>query len=191
MVFDPWSAVVLVGLLCLVCIAMWVVIPRMRGVRALPARRKWIQRAMELADVQPGETVYDLGSGDGRAMVVAAREFGARAVVVEIEPVHCAVAWLRALFSGVIARVSIRCADLRQVDLADADVVFLYLAPVLVDQIRPQLQSTLRPGARVVSLSFPFEGWQPAGIDIGHLIFLYRMPPQRGSIETYMRSTLT
>jgi len=143
---------------------------------------------MELAHVQPGETVYDLGAGDGRALVIAAREFHARAVGIEIEPVHCAVAWLWVLLNGVTRRVSIRRGDLLQADLRDADVVFLYLTPTFIERVRPHLESQLRPGARVVSLSFDFEGWQPADIDIGHLIFLYQMPPQAGSIESYMRS---
>jgi SAM-dependent methyltransferase len=143
---------------------------------------------MELADVQPGETVYDLGSGDGRALVIAAREYHARAVGIEIEPVHCAVAWLWALLNGVIRHVSIRRGDLLQADLRDADVVFLYLTPAFIERVRSHLESQLRPGARVVSLSFDFEGWQPADIDIGHLIFLYRVPAQTGNIESYMRS---
>jgi ribosomal protein L11 methylase PrmA len=143
---------------------------------------------LELAHVQPGETVYDLGSGDGRALVIAAREFRARAVGVEIEPIHCAAAWLWALLNGVSQHVSILRGDLLQADLRDADVVFLYLTPAFVERVRPHLESQLRPGARVVSLSFDFEGWQPTDIDIGHLIFLYQMPPQPGSIESYMRS---
>jgi len=86
---------------------LWVVIPILHGlawipprrlaVRGRPSRRQRIYRALELAQVRPGETVYDLGAGDGRVLVIAARDFGAQAVGIEIEPVHCAVAWLRAL----------------------------------------------------------------------------------------------
>ena len=68
-------------------------------------------------------------------------------------------------------------------------MVFLYLTPAFVEQVRPHLERQLRPGARVVSLSFDIEGWQPSDIDIGHLIFLYHIPPQTGSIESYMRSS--
>jgi SAM-dependent methyltransferase len=145
---------------------------------------------MEMADVQLGETVYDLGTGDGRALIIAAREFGARAVGIEIEPVHCAVAWLQALFRGALARVSIRRGNLLDTDLRDADVVFLYLTPAYVERLRPRLESQLRPGARVVSLSFPFEGWQPTDVDIGHLIFLYHMPPEPGNMEMFLYKNL-
>jgi SAM-dependent methyltransferase len=188
LVFDPWSLLALLALAILLLGGLWFLLPQWYGLPQRPARPKWIRRALELANVQPEETVYDLGSGDGRALVIAAREFHARAVGIEIEPVHCAAAWLWALFNGVTRQVSIRRGDLLQADLRDADVVFLYLTPAFVERVRPHLESQLRPGTRVVSLSFDFEGWQPANIDIGHLIFLYQMPPHPGSIESYMRS---
>ena len=189
--FDGWSLLVLVGLLLTIGRALWVYLPRHYGVSALPARRIWIQRALELARVQPGETVYDLGAGDGRALVIAAREFKAKAVGIEVEPLHCAVAWFRALFSGVVGRVSIRRDNLLYADLSDADVVFIYLNPDLVEKLRPQFELNLQPGTRVVSVSFPFEGWEPADMDIGHLLFLYEMPPQPGSLETFLHANIT
>ena len=169
---------------------LWIVIPRLYGLSHSPARRKTIRRAMQLAGVQPGETVYDLGAGDGRAVVIAAREYGARAVGVEVEPVHCAVAWLQALVNGVLPRVSIRQTDLLKADCRDADVIFLYLSPAFVERVRPHLLQQLKPGARIVSLFFEFEGWKPSDIDVGHLIFLYRMPPQPGSIQDCLRESL-
>jgi SAM-dependent methyltransferase len=146
---------------------------------------------MQLAEVQPGEILYDLGAGDGRTLILAAQEFGARAIGVEIEPVHCAVAWFRALFGGVSGQVSIRQGDLLKAEYRDADVVFLYLSPAYVERVRPHLEGQLKPGARIVSLFFEFNGWRPSAIDVGHLIFLYRMPPQPGSIEDCMRATWT
>jgi tRNA A58 N-methylase Trm61 len=168
----------------------WIVIPRLYGQSRTPTRRKTIRRALQLARVQPGETVYDLGAGDGRAVIIAAREYGARAVGIEIEPVHCAVAWLGALFCGVLDRVSIRQGDLLRADYQDADIVLLDLPPSLSERVRPHLERQLRPGARVVCLSSEFEGWKPSDIDVGHLILLYRMPPQPGSIEDCLRESL-
>jgi ribosomal protein L11 methylase PrmA len=145
---------------------------------------------MQLAQVQPGEVVYDLGAGEGRAVVIAAREYGAHAVGVEIEPVHCAVAWLRALANGVHHQVSIRRQNPLKADYRDADVLFLNLSASFVERLRPHLERQLDPGARIVTLLYEFEGWKPSDIDIGHLIFLYRMPPQPGSIEDCLRESL-
>ena len=141
-------------------------------------------------EVQPGDTVYDLNAGDGRGLVIAARDFGARAAGIEVEPLHCAVAWLRALFGGVIARVSVHRGDLFRAELSSADVVFLYPTPALLARLRPRLEYELRPNTRIVSMLFPLEGWEPAGIDIGHLIFCYRTPLKSGSIDSYLRQSI-
>jgi SAM-dependent methyltransferase len=181
--FLLWAMLPWLTLIPMILAGLWIVIPRLYGLPATPARRIVVRRALQLAQVQPGEIVYDLGAGDGRALVIAAQEFGARATGIEIEPVHCAVAWLRALFGGVIHQVSIRRGDLLKADYRDADVVFLYLTPAFVERVRPHLERQLHPGARIVSLSFNLAGWRPSDIDVGHLIFLYHMPPQPGSIE--------
>ena len=132
-----WSLLPWLTLIPMIGAGLWIVIPRLYGLSRRPARRKTIRRAMQLAGVQPGETVYDLGAGDGRAVVIAAREFGAHATGVEVEPVHCAVAWLWALVNGVLPQVSIRQADLLKADCQDADVVFLYLSPFLSSACDP------------------------------------------------------
>ena len=185
-----WSLLPWLTLIPMIGAGLWIVIPRLYGLSHGPARRKTIRRAMQLAGVQPGEIVYDLGAGAGRAVVIAAREYGARAIGVEIEPVHCVVAWLWALVNGILHRVSIRQKDLLKADCQDADVVFLYLSPVFVERVRPHLERQLEPGARIVSLLYEFEGWKPSDIDVGHLVFLYRMPPQPGSIEDCLRESL-
>ncbi|MFL7810616.1 MAG: SAM-dependent methyltransferase [Anaerolineae bacterium] len=185
-VFDIWSALVLAGLVGSTAVAMWTLIPRWHGIPATPARMRWIQKALTQAKVQPGEMVVDLGAGDGRVLRVAAREYGARAVGYEIEPLHCAAAWLGALFEGVLGQVSIRNRDLYKADLSGADVVFMYLNPTFVANLQPALEQ-LKPGTRVVSLNFPVDGWEPSEVDIGYLIFTYRVPSRPGSLETYLR----
>jgi hypothetical protein len=188
--FDVWSALVLLGLAAMAGAGMWTLVPRWYGTSSSRSRPRWIRRALHQAGVQPGETVCDLGSGTGAALIIAAREFGARAVGYEIEPLHCIVAWVAALVSGVITRVSVRQQNLYKADLTAADVVFVQLNPIAVERLQPLLENGMRPGTRVVSLSFPFEGWEPADMDIGYLIFSYRMPPQPGSVESYLRKTL-
>lgn len=188
--FDVWSALALLGLTLLALGGCWAAIPRIYGFPKGTLSHLQIRRAMELAEVQPGDTVYDLNAGDGRGLVIAARDFGAHAEGFEVEPLHCAVAWMRALFSGVITRVSVHRGDLFRADLRDADVIFVYLTPALLARLRPRLEHELRPNTRIVSMFFDLEGWEPAGIDIGHLVFCYRTPPKPGSIDSYLRQSI-
>jgi SAM-dependent methyltransferase len=188
---DIGTVLAYLGLALIALGGFWVIIPRIYGAPGTPTPAHLIRKALQLADVQPGEKVYDLGAGDGRIVVAAARQFKARAVGIEIEPVHCLIAWLRALLNGVVLRVSIRQENLFKADMGDADVVFVYLTPELVGRLRPQLILKLRPGARVVSLYFPFAEWQPAQVDIGNLIFFYQMPPQPGSVDTFLRERMS
>jgi hypothetical protein len=190
-VFDVWSALVLAGLVGMAAAAMWTLIPRWHGILPTPSRERWIRKALAQAQVEPDDVVVDLGAGDGRVLRIAAGEFEARAVGYEVEPLHCAVGWLGALFSGMLNRVSIRNKDLYQADLSQADVVFLYLNPTFIKNLRQPLRQQLSPGARVVSLDFPVEGWEPSKVDIGHLIFTYQMPPKPGSLDTYLRRRLS
>ena len=164
----------------------WILIPILYGLPSFPANRTRIRRALELSELQPGEIFYDLGAGDGRVLIAAARDFGARAVGVEIEPVHCIYIWLKALASGLRSHVSIRWMNFYKTSLKEADVVFVYLTSTQTARLKPLLERQLRSGARVVSISADFVGWQPAAIDTRHLIFLYRMPPQPGNLESFL-----
>ena len=186
-VFDVWTVLILLALAIGLGYSLWQLIPRWHGIPPTPSRTRLVHRALRMANVEPGETVYDLGSGDGRVLTIAASEFGARGVGYEIEPLHNVVAWFRALFGGALLRVSIRCKDLYKADVRGADVVFLHLNPVFVANLGPVLAMQLSPGARVVSIDFPFEGWEPSDVDIGNLIFAYEMPPVPGDVDTYLR----
>ena len=181
----PWLMIA-AGVLIALLGGLWLVIPNLYDLPWVPARTLRIRRALEIAGTLPGDTVYDLGAGDGRALIVAAREFGARAIGVEIEPVHCLVAWIWARVAGVASQVTIRCGDLYKTDLNDADVVYLYLTPLHAKRIAPRLQEKLRAGARVVSLAADIADWKPAEFDRADLIFYYEMPPQPGGLPAYL-----
>jgi protein-L-isoaspartate O-methyltransferase len=118
---------------------------------------------LDLAEVTPADTVYDLGAGDGRIVLAAARDRGARAVGVEIDPplVERARAALRG--AGVAGRAEVRRGDLFKEDLSPATVVTLYLQPHVNARLRPQLER-LRPGARVISHMFSMPGARSAKV---------------------------
>jgi SAM-dependent methyltransferase len=116
---------------------------------------------LRLAGVTDTDVVYDLGSGDGRLVIAAAKRYGARGVGIDIDPSLVAEATRNADTAGVTERVSFRKADLFRTTLRDATVVTLYLTPSLNLRLRPKLLEELPPGARVVSNNFDMGEWEP------------------------------
>lgn len=171
------------GLVILLVGVLWLVIPALYGVPWIPTREARIRRALQLAELQPGETLYDLGAGDGRVLLMAVKEFGARAVGIEIGPVQWALGWLRILLSGCRRRAGIRWANFYKADIQDADVVFVYLTSSQTSRLAEMLAKQLRPGARVVSIAADFPDWQPEQVDRERLVFVYRMPVLRAINE--------
>lgn len=167
------------GLVFLLVSALWLIVPALYGVPWVPTREARIRKALQLAKLQPGEILYDLGAGDGRVLLLAAREFGAQAVGIEIGPVQWALGWLRIRSSGSKHRAQIRCGDFYKADLRDADVVFVYLTSSQTSRLAEKLERDLQPAARVVSIAADFPDWQPELVDRERLIFVYRMPPLR------------
>ena len=171
------------GLFFLLVSALWLVVPALYGVPWVPTREKRIRRALELVELRPGETLYDLGAGDGRVLLMAAKEFGAQAIGVEIGPVQWALGWLRIFFNGIRPKARIRCGNFYRADVAEADIVFVYLTSSQTTRLAKKLETELRPGARVVSVAADFPDWQPDIVDRELLIFAYRIPPVR-TVET-------
>ncbi len=182
---------VVVAVTILTGCVLWFVVPLTTGLPWVPAREKRIRKALRMTGLQPGERLFDLGAGDGRVLVLAAREFGAYAVGIEISPIHCLIAWLRALFSGNSRRIQIRCGSFFSTSIQEADVIFAYVTPGHASRLRPYLERQLKNSARVVTLSAEMEGWQPDDIDTPDLVFLYHIPPTPGSIATYLSAKTT
>jgi SAM-dependent methyltransferase len=130
----------------------------------VPTPQPVVDRMLELAGVKPGDVVYDLGCGDGRVVVTAARRHGVRGVGLDIDPVRVADARENVRRNGVERLVTIREQDLFQADLNEATVITLYLLPKLNVQLMPQL-ARLRPGTRIVSHSFPMKGARPKAVE--------------------------
>jgi SAM-dependent methyltransferase len=138
-----------------------------------------VQAMLELAKVTDDDVVYDLGCGDGRIVVAAATLRGARGVGVDIDPDRIEDATELALREGVTDRVTFVLDDLFQTDFADATVVMLYLQPEPNLRLRPRLLTELRPGTRVVSLSYDMGDWAPDEVRRvdGRRIYLWTIPP--------------
>ena len=165
---------------------IWYLVPAFYGLPSVHTRADRIRRALQMADLQPDEILYDLGAGDGRVLVVAAKEFAAKAVGIDVGPLQCAAAWVNARLNRVAHRVRVKWGDFFKADLREADVVFAYATSSQAGRLEYQLEAQLRPGARVVTVSFDMPHWEPAGFDKNQLIFLYRMPPARGDLVSYL-----
>jgi hypothetical protein len=126
----------------------------------VPTPHRVVDQMLAVARVDKGDVLYDLGSGDGRIVVAAAKRFGIRAVGIDIDPKRIEESWANADTAGVRALVDFRNADLFTTDLRPATVVTLYLLPALNVRLRPKLFEELAPGARIVSHSFDMGDWK-------------------------------
>jgi cyclopropane fatty-acyl-phospholipid synthase-like methyltransferase len=124
-----------------------------------------VKQMLTLAQLNAGEILYDLGCGDGRVVIMAAQEFGARAVGVEMREDLAKQALVKVSELGLDGHVKIINGDMFKVDLSQADVVTLYLTTSANDKVKAKLESELKPGARVVSHDYEILGWRPVKID--------------------------
>jgi precorrin-6B methylase 2 len=174
------------SLLLFVIVLLWILVPALYGLPPFPTNRDRIHRALQLVNLQPGEILYDLGAGDGRVLLIAARDFGAKAVGIEIGPIQCMLTWLRITASRFSSQIQIRWGNFYQANLRDADVVFVYATSKEVLKLAPHLAAQMKQSARLVSIAADFGDWEPALVDERDLIFIYEMPPAPGSVTTYM-----
>ena len=120
-----------------------------------------VERMLRLAGTGPQDTVIDLGSGDGRIVIAAARSFGARGIGVDIDANLVALSRENARRAGVAPRTEFHVRDALKTDLRQASVVTVYLLPFLIDQLQPIFLAQLKPGARIVTHAFGMKGWKP------------------------------
>jgi ribosomal protein L11 methylase PrmA len=133
---------------------------------------------LELANVGNSDVVYDLGCGDGRIVISAARKYGARGVGIDLNPARIEEARANASSAGVSDRVSFEVNDLFDADIRNATVVALYLLPDANIRLRPRLLRDLKPGTRVVSHSFDMGDWKPDKEKLvdGDHVYLWTIP---------------
>ena len=144
----------------------------------VPTPQEVVEAMLKLANVRKGDVLYDLGSGDGRIPVTAARKFGVRGVGIDIDPERIREANQNARKNGVEKLVQFRQEDLFQANFSEATVVTLYLLPELNEKLRPKLWKELKPGTRIVSHQFDMGEWQPQKkVEInGRSIYFWTVP---------------
>ena len=152
------------------------------GIKAapwVPVPRKDVSRMLELARLKPGETLYDLGSGDGRIVIMAAEKFGARAIGVEVSFLPYLISRWKIWRRGLKNRVEIRYADFFKINLSEAAVVTTFLLPRPMEKLSKKFRAELLTGARVVSYAFQLEDWPSVAVSKPSLdvsaIYLYQI----------------
>jgi len=150
----------------------------------VPSPPQVVRQMLVLAQLRAGEVFFDLGAGDGRTVIMAAKDFGARAVGVELREDLAKKALSTIYDNSLQDRVTIVNGDMFNVDLTSADVVFLYLTTSANEKVKPKLEAELKPGVRVVSHDYEIVGWKPLKVEnfcenqtLGypsHTIYLYK-----------------
>jgi SAM-dependent methyltransferase len=144
-----------------------------------PTRHVVADAMLKLARVRPGDIVYDLGSGDGRILILAAQKYGARGVGVELDPRLVEISRQVAREGEVAQRVTFIEGDLFTADISEATVVTLYLSPSVNRELEPKLRRELQPGTRIVSHQFRIGTWAPDEViraEDGTDLFLWTIP---------------
>jgi SAM-dependent methyltransferase len=150
----------------------------------VPTPERVVEEMLKMAAVKADDVVYDLGCGDGRIVITAARQFGARGVGVDIDPERIRESNANARTAGVTHRVRFVQQDLFKTNLRQATVVTLYLLPEVNLRLRPKLLRELRPGTRVVSHDFDMGDWKPKKSSLvpadrrNHAIYFWTIPPR-------------
>ena len=143
----------------------------------IPLPKNTIRKMLKLAKVSKGDVVYDLGSGDGRALIIAAKEFHAKAVGIEKNRL---MIWLSRWIirkNNLQNKTKVIHGDIFKENLSDADVIFIYLSHKLTQKLKPKFAKELKKGTRIVSASHPIVGWKEVGkIRTGHFYsYLYKI----------------
>jgi precorrin-6B methylase 2 len=150
----------------------------------VPTPQEVVEGMLELAQVKRGEVVYDLGSGDGRIVITAAKKYGAQAVGFEIDPERIMESRESIRQQGLERLAEIREQDILTVDLSHANVLTMYLLSSVNLKLRPKILSEMAPGSRVVSHAFDMGDWKPDKVvQINGRPVYYWIVPQRGSLR--------
>jgi precorrin-6B methylase 2 len=157
----------------LAAIFTWLFWPIIIGAPWVPTPMKAVKRMLEIAKVKERDVVIDLGSGDGRIIITAAKEFKARAIGIEADPLRLIWSKRKIRKNGFNERVKVLWGNFLDKDLEEATVVTIYQGQEINNKLKPKFEKELKPGTRVVSHVFTFDGWEPNKVDRESQVYLY------------------
>ena len=168
-----WTPLLVAAYFLVLGFLFWLIWPIFIGAIYLPTPMDVVVKMLNIAEVGEGDVVYDLGSGDGRIIIEAARR-GASAVGVEVDPIR--VLWARLKARSFGSRVKVIRGDFFKTPLTGATVVTVYQGESINNRLRAKFEAELPPGTRIVSFDFKFEGWEPEKRHPDAKVYLYRVP---------------
>lgn len=163
----------LISILICIIFILWVIWSDIIGAGFEPTSRKRVLKMLEMARVDSNDQVYDLGSGDGRIVIEAARKFRAQAIGIEVDPLRFIWSKMMVWLLGLQKQVSIMWGNFFQKDISKATVVTLFLSEKANNNLKQKLLMELQPGTRIVSYYWRFKGWRPVQADEKERIYLY------------------
>lgn len=159
--------------------------PRKPDIHYVPTPPEVVEEMLRMVNVHKGDVVYDLGCGDGRIVITAAKKYGVRGVGIDIDPERIRESEENARREGVTKLVKFRQEDLFEADIAEATVVTLYLLDRLNERLRPKLLRELKPGTRIVSHAFRMGDWEPEqSADVnGRMVYMWTVPAKKAATK--------
>ena len=170
---DTALTIFLIAVSSIVIVLIWIFWSFIIGAGWEPTSKTVVKKMLEMAEANENDIVYDLGSGDGRIVIEAAKKYNSKAVGVEADPIR--VLWSRMMIRIFCLQnnVKIRWGNIFKQNISDATVVTMFLWKNINQELKPKLLAELKPGTRIVSYIWTFEGWEPVKIDNYEKIYLY------------------
>ena len=160
---------IVIGIIITYCYSIFYDVPY------VPTPKPIARQMLKMSELKPDELLYDLGSGDGRILIMAAREFGAKCVGIELNFFRYKLSNWRINRMGLSKQIKVIRSSFFEADLFHADVVFMYLLPSINEKLKPKLSKELKKGARVVTFSFIMKRWKAYKFDDEAKIYLYKI----------------
>lgn len=152
-----------------------VFVPVFFGAPWLPTSGREIRRILDFCETRPGEVICDLGSGDGRVLIAAARDYGLTGVGIEIDPVKAWFSQYRVRWAGLSDRIRIIRGNVHNQSFSDADILFVYMSHPAVDRLFPALLDKLKPTVKIITYRFCLRSIAPTKVNSDKTIFLYQL----------------
>ncbi len=156
-------------------VLLWFYYTKFFGAQFLPSQMNTVDKMLEMANIKKNDVLYDLGSGDGRILIRAAKKYRIKVVGIEIDPLRVLISRLLSLLNKTNKNVKVIRDNFFKANFKDADIVTIFLLPETLDKLKNKFEKELKRGSRIVTNSFKINGWKPGKVNDKLKIYLYKM----------------